>query len=449
MQREMVEERQDIVRYRYTFSEEDIAGQTEKEYQRLRANLEIPGFRKGKAPLNLVKNAINRQELLTRLMTYFGEQIQKDIEKEMENILDYSFEEGFKQEEKSMVFPVIVYRKPEVTLPEYQTIEVKKPVPSEEMIAIWREETLKMMLKDHSALSPKDTEAVYGDKVVFYYQVMNAEEKQLYSSKEETLLLEAENKTPMVEQLVGKKAGDSFVFERSFDSKEAPGEKLNFSYHVQVKEVYQLIPPEPNDAFAHEVSEELETIEDLYQHLDKSNKAYFDAVAAKNSKEQIKTALLEKSKVDFSPETVQLYLERHTEEMKKSGRYNQSKDSFPSEEEYLEHLRSEIREMLTLSWSIDKVAKGQNITVTDEKVQQMIRSNPEAFENNPEKFLAKYKNDPEYRYQIKSNIVDEEVLDYLLTQVTIVDEEFTDEKRTSEAPESSAESQESTTREEE
>jgi len=63
--------------------------------------------------------------------------------------------------------------------------------------------------------------------------------------------------------------------------------------------------------------------------------------------------------------------------------------------------------------------------------------------------LAKYKNDPEYRYQIKSNIVDEEVLDYLLTQVTIVDEEFTDEKRTSEAPESSAESQESTTREEE
>jgi len=449
LHREMIEERQDIVRYRYIFSEKDIADQTEKEYQILRTNLEIPGFRKGKAPLNLVKSAINRKELLAHLMEDFGRQIQEDIEKEMENILDYSFEEGFKQEEKSMVFPVIIYRKPEVTLPAYQTIEVKKPVPSEEMIAIWREETLKMILKDHSALLPKDAEAAYGDKVVFYYQVMNAEEKQLYSSKEETLLLEPENKTPMVAHLVGKKAGDSFAFQRSFDSKEAPGEELTFTYQVQVKEVYQLIPPEVNDAFAHEVSEDLQSIEDLYRHLDKSNKAYFDAVAAKNSKEQIKTALLEKSKVDFSPETVQLYLERHTEEMKHSGKYDQSKDRFPSEEEYLEHLRSEIREMLTLSWSIDKVAKDQKISVTDENAQQMIRSNPEAFENNPEKYLAKYKNDPEYRYQIRSNILDEEVLDYLLTQVTILDEGFKDEKGSEEALEKTEESEETARREEE
>jgi trigger factor len=413
-----------MVRYLYIFSEEEIAEQTEKEFQRVRMNIEIPGFRRGKAPLNLIKGAINREEITGRLLEHFARQVGEDIEKNVEGLIDFSFEKEVTNEETTKKFPVIVYKKPVVRLPDYASIEVKKPIPSEEMIRIWRDESIKTLQREHAAMEPKDTPAEYGDKVLYVYQVNNEEGRQLYASNEETLLLDKENLSPIVEQLVGKKSGETFTFERTFDAKKEGEEKHRFIYEVQVKEVYRLIPPEVDDALAYEVSEEYNTLEELTSALDKANIAYFEAVALRNSREQLKHSLTDKSEVDLSAETIEMYTEKHIEEQKKEGKFDKSVSEHASEEVYREHLKEQIRSMLKLSWVIKQASEKHQIEVTDEKMQNLIRSQPNAFENNPEKYIAKLKSDAEFRYQLKSQLLEEEVLDYILTQVTTINEEF-------------------------
>ena len=51
MQREIIEERQDIVRYRYIITLEEVAEQTEKAIRDLSARIVVPGFPKATPPL--------------------------------------------------------------------------------------------------------------------------------------------------------------------------------------------------------------------------------------------------------------------------------------------------------------------------------------------------------------------------------------------------------------
>ena len=55
MQREIIEERQDIVRYRYIITLEEVAEQTEKAIRDLSERIVVQGFRQGNAPWALVR----------------------------------------------------------------------------------------------------------------------------------------------------------------------------------------------------------------------------------------------------------------------------------------------------------------------------------------------------------------------------------------------------------
>jgi len=428
LQREIIEERQDIVRYRYIITLEEVAEQTEKAIRDLSARIVVPGFRKGKAPLDLVRREVRAEDLLPQLNRHFIKIVADDVEKNLSGtgVIDYSFEEDFREEEDgTFSITMLFYRKPTVQLPDLKSIMVKKLRPSEKMLDYWHEHTVKRLREDYSTLAPKDTEAETGDKVAYHYQVYNSKGKQLFSGKEEIAYLIPENFNPLIEKMIGKKQGDSYSVDRTLTLRDKPDEPVTYTYQVQIKEVYRLIPPELNDAFARQVSEKFNTLEDLYQNLREKDMKYFDAIVEKNMKTQIENALTEMTKVDVSQETIQNKLDWYVEDLKKRGRYGDWEEDYSSEEEYRESLRDELRELMTLSWAIEKVAQEHNITITDEKAKEWLRSNSKSLDNNPEKLLAKYKKDKDFRDEIKLLLKNEEVMDFLLTQVTVEEEETT------------------------
>ena len=243
----------------------------EKAYQKMRKNINVPGFRPGKAPRKIIEGMYGAEVFFEEAINIaFPDAYEAAVKENDLQIVGYPAVEmvgdctvdGF-------TFKAVVPVYPEVTLGEYKGLSAKKE--EAKATAADVNERLKAMQDRNSRLESVDREAKEGDTAVIDFEgFLNGVPFEGGKGENHSLVLGSHSFVPgFEEQVIGMKAGEEKDLDITFPEDyhaELTGKAVVFKVKVNEVKVKEL--PELDDEFAKDVSE-FDTLKELKADLKK------------------------------------------------------------------------------------------------------------------------------------------------------------------------------------
>ena len=246
----------------------DLKKAVDKAFTKLAAKVNIPGFRKGKAPRKVLEQRVGKEAILDEAFDLIAPEAFNTAldEQKIEPVSRPQIDVVTLEEDKDLVFKATVTAKPEVTLGEYKGLKVEKTAAqvSEEQI----EEQVKRLLDHHANMVDAAEDAVVEDgdfTTLDFKGFVDGEAFPGGEGKDYPLQIGSNSFIPGFEgQLVGAKIGEekevSVTFPEEYHSKDLAGKAAIFKctiHSIKRKEM-----PELNDEFAKKASS-FDTVEAL------------------------------------------------------------------------------------------------------------------------------------------------------------------------------------------
>ncbi len=241
----------------------------QKSYKKNIGQVSIPGFRKGKAPRQMVEKLYGKDVFYPDAIEFcYPEALEAAIKEAglkvvaVESVEEVSTENGFE-------FKAIVVVEPEVTIEGYKGIEVKSKAVrvTEKMI---NEEIDKIRDRNSRMITVEDRPAADGDTVVIDFEGFLGE-AAFEGGKAENynLALGSGSFIPgFEEQIVGHNAGEEFTitvtFPEDYQAEELKGQEAQFKINLHEIKTKEL--PELDDEFVKDVSDK-ETVDEYKKEV--------------------------------------------------------------------------------------------------------------------------------------------------------------------------------------
>ncbi|QQR57024.1 MAG: trigger factor [Candidatus Melainabacteria bacterium] len=272
----------------------------------LSQHVEIPGFRKGKAPKNVVEKRFGKEvikkEALDRLVPELLQQAVAD--KELDIITNPEIEECKFEIGEPLKLKAKFEIRPEVKLGDYSTIKVEVPqakVPDDAM-----ESALDKLATQKSTLQPVDKPQVeMNDHILLDFECM-VDGKLTEGGKAEGLTLEVKegNFIPgFCEKMVGHKAGDEFEVDVTFpdDYRNPKLASKDATFKVSLKEIRAKVIPSVDDELAKAVGHE--NLEQLKADITKQMEEEVETENQSRVQKAVVDAIVKSAQVEI-PETM-------------------------------------------------------------------------------------------------------------------------------------------------
>jgi len=250
-----------------TLPSAEVAPKLKAEYEKVRQNARMAGFRKGKVPMDVIEKTYKPQieaDLAEKLIqeSYFDAIGKEDIDPVTHpEVTDFKY-----NDDGSFTYEAAVEVRPVFTLAEYKGIEVERPV-----IAISDEEVaaeIEKLRRELAALRDAgDRPAAEGDVVLIDFQgyFKGKPIKQIKNSDFSLELGSGKLEPELEKKLAGLKKGEELRHEIDYpETNPNPflkGRKIEF--RLSLKEVKERLLPEIDDEFAKDVSNTFNTLDDL------------------------------------------------------------------------------------------------------------------------------------------------------------------------------------------
>lgn len=391
----------------YVFNREEVLEAEDKAARYLNQRVEIPGFRKGRVPKNILKMRLG--EDFQEYPLDFLMDLIPDTLKDRNLIMSPVVTEREIKEDTAR-FVVEVHEEPEVKIGDVSKIEVEK-VDEEKVLEKYVERRLEDLREKHALLEPKEGPAEVGDLVRISMEVYNEEGKNLTTREYEYVIKEGEDR-PFVKDLIGKKKDDVVEIEREYEGKK-------YTYRLKVQEVYRRTLPEIGDELARTVNNEFETLEQLKEELKKEGKDIYDVEMKESMREQLLEKLPEVVEIEISERTLDLLVQETINRLKREGRYDQIVSSYESEEKLKEELKKRILDDIKRDRAIEVIAKERNVDVSDEELEKEAEELAPFWGISPERAKSLVKSRRDLREDLRWAILKRKVLDLLLEEVTV------------------------------
>jgi trigger factor len=246
----------------------EVAKAVDRAYHKLAAKVNIPGFRKGKAPRKILEMRLGKQALMDEAFEMLATPAYAKAldEQKIEPVTRPEIEVVTFEEDKPLVFKATVTAKPEIELGEYKGLKVAKPavtVSGEEVskqLANLQNRHAKMVVVEDAALAKGDFAIIDFEGSIDGVPFKGGEGKGY------PLELGSGSFIPGFEdQLVGAKAGEERTVKVSFPADysvaELAGKEAEFK--VKVNDVKRKEVPALDDDFAKEVGDQFNSLEEL------------------------------------------------------------------------------------------------------------------------------------------------------------------------------------------
>ena len=264
---------------------------------KIREEMQLPGFRKGRVPVNLVIQNVGadfiRGEALEDAIPEWGDEALKEAGLYDDAVGTSDLQVGPLDETQDYAFTLKVQTMPVPALGEYKGLEVPKrevEITDDQISA-----QLAMLQERLASLQPVEDRAVQtGDFVLMDLAgSRDGEPIEGAQGKDQMYEIGRGNLIPgFEEELVGVKAGEEKSFDVTFPedyhAEELAGQPATFT--VTVKEIKEKIVPELDDAFAADVSE-FETIDELRNDV----RERLQAAAEAGAQREFRAAAVEKA----------------------------------------------------------------------------------------------------------------------------------------------------------
>lgn len=243
-------------------------------YRKNGKKINVPGFRKGKAPLHMIETYYGSEVFFEdALNLLYNDAVEGAIEESGLKIIDdkMDFDLVSISKENGVDFKVSLTTYPEITLKNYKGLKAEKAAVKVDAAEV-NKEIKAMAERNARMISVEDRAAKKGDTVVIDFEGFT-DGKAFEGGKAEghSLELGSGQFIPGFEdQIIGKNIGDEFdvnvTFPEEYGAKELAGKPAVFKVKLHEIKIREL--PEVDDEFAKDVSE-FDTLKDLKADIKK------------------------------------------------------------------------------------------------------------------------------------------------------------------------------------
>ena len=388
-----------------------------KAFNKQAANVTVDGFRKGKAPANLVKAKVDQMKVLddainSLLPVAYREIIEQDgVRPYAQPKVDIT-----KVSDSELEIKFVIVTAPEVKLGSYKGLKI-----GHEEVKVTDKDVdaaIEQLLANNASLVLKEGEAKEGDTVVLDFAgSVDGELFEGGSAQNYELELGSHSFIPgFEEQLVGHKAGEHVEVNVKFPENYVENLKgKDASFACDIHEVKEKKLPELNDEFVKEQKiDGVETVEQLKESKRKELQSQKEAQEKRDYFNKLMDEIVKGSEIDIPDEIVEAQANGRKQElvqqMAQSGltleQYLQILGQ--SEEEFMGKLKETAKEEVAKFVVIDEIAKAEKFVVTDEELEAEFQQLAKQYKMKIEDVRKAFeKRTDEYKGQLLNRKVEE------------------------------------------
>ena len=351
----------------------------DKAFEKLAENITIDGFRKGKAPVSLVKKHINQMDVFNEAINDVLTPVYQDvIENEKIEPMVRPAVDVAKLSEEELEVKLTIVTRPVVELGKYQGYELGKKkveVKDEEVDAAINE-----LRKQNATVLPKDGQAENGDIVVIDFEG-SVDGVPFEGGKAENHELELGSHSfiqGFEEQLVGSSAGIEVDVKVTFPKNYGPDEIAGKDavFHVKVNEVKQKVLPELDEEFIKDLNmPNVNTIDALKKNREDALLRQKEGAAKREYLDNLYEEIKKDSKFEIADEIIAEEVENRKKDLQ--NRLSQQGLDLEqylvltrgNEEDLNKQLKEEAIKGLQSFLVMEEVGQREKIGVSDEELE--------------------------------------------------------------------------------
>lgn len=298
--------------------------------RRIARQVNIPGFRKGKAPYNIVMQRVGKEYVLGEALETLGNEVFKEALNETKLEPYAPGELQNVETEPTMKLTFVVPKQPEVDLQNYRDIRIpfEEPQVEDEVV----NKTMKALQDRRALVEPAVRPAQMSDQVKVHVRgerVHPADElpegeaehseghtDEFINEEITVLLTEDEDEDSVIPgfsaNLIGLSAGEKKSFSLSFPEgyKDEALARHTFNFDVEMKEVQSRTLPAMNDEFAKQVTDnEIDNLLDLRIRVRRDLQDAAKREAESQYAEEVLDKVVEQANIKYPEDMIDEYVD--------------------------------------------------------------------------------------------------------------------------------------------
>ena len=390
----------------------------EKGFKKLAANVTVPGFRKGKAPENMIKGKIDQVKVMDEAINSLLPNLYKNVLENNKEIKPYNQPkvDVTKLSDKELQVKFTITTLPKVALGEYKGLKIGKgevKVTDKDV-----DDAIDALRVKNATIAVKDGAAAKGDIVVmdFVGKVGGVAFEGGEAENYELELGSGQFIPGFEDQLVGTKAGDKKNVNVKFPENYTPELKgKDATFECKIHEVKEKKLPELNDEFIADIKlDGVKTIDDLKAKKKEEITANKTADARRDYINKVIDAIVANSNITIPAVIIENQANGHKKDlenrMQQSGltleTYLQILGQKP--EEFEAKLKEDSRKEIAGYLVMEEVAVAEKLAVTDEELEFELSKIAEQYKMKVEDVKKALNNQlGEFRHNIMMNRVED------------------------------------------
>ncbi len=395
-----------------TVDADEVRGAIDEIYRRYSREVNIPGFRRGHVPRNLLEARLGKD--------LFMEEAQKDLEEKhlpqaiselgLHPVTPPKAEEEAEIEEgKPFVFTASFSVLPEFKLPEYKGIELSIP-PDKEVSDEDVQQALEEIRRRFGTLVAKEGDTVSAGDIV---HVKEGEEE--WDTR-------AEEGNPVTSKLIGRKVGETVEISLEV------GEGKTVDTSLTILGLKEILLPEIDDELAKDAGY------DSLDALKADIRARLENTRARERRREIELKLLDKLidqvEIPLPQALVEEIAEEELDELKRNLAHPRSPLSFEdylkeqekTEDDVRADYRDRVSRRIRRELMLQRIAEAEGIEIPDEELEKIAAEEAEREGENPLRFIARLKAEERWD-DYRTAKVNARVLELLYNEAKIKEEE--------------------------
>lgn len=371
-----------------TIAKKDVAETYENTLKNYVKNAQIPGFRKGHVPANVLERK-------------YGDSIKADT---LGTLIDQSFDEIFKEETENRPLPYAqptMEKAPELDMTKDLTYTVKYDVfpkvevkdfagvnVKEPQVTITDDDLsdeLKTIQERNATVTEKKDGVVEKDNIVtINYVEVGEDGKEITDTKREDYVFtvgSGENLYKIDDEVVGMKKDETKEitknYKKDFENSDLAGKTVKLNVTVKAVKIRDI--PALDDDFAQDVNDKYKTLQDMKDDLKKNMELAVSRRVKELKNNSLLEQLVEKNKFDIPASMLAAELD---------GRWRMMAQQFQTTPEQLDKMiaaSGQSKEAMLNEWTgdsekmlksriiVDSLIRARNISVTPEEIEEQYK----------------------------------------------------------------------------
>ena len=352
----------------------------DQAYKKVKGQIAVPGFRKGKAPRKIVESMYgatvfyeDAADIIVPVAMNFGA-----VESKLNIVGQPTIDDIDIAEDKTVTLTYTVGVYPEITLSEYKGISAVKP--AVEVTDSDIDTEIEKVRYQNARIETVTRPVINGDTVnLNYCGTLDGVAFEGGTAENYELKIGSNTFIPGFEEkmqgmVTGEERDLELTFPTEYHSAELAGKDVIF--HAKVNEIKSQVLPELDDEFVKDVSEDCDTVEDYRKQMAETIRLNKEAAAHATFENNVMDKLVEAVEGDIPESMIEAYIDNQVNNMRQNlAQYGMELEMYlnmmnMTMEAFRGNMRENAEKNAKVTVALEKVAELENIEISEEEIAE-------------------------------------------------------------------------------